>query len=49
MAAGEEKLTDEKKRIYHLLHVLWGKATEGPNYDKQEWKDFSILVEKARG
>lgn len=36
----------EIRRINELFHKLWGKAHDGPDYDKKEWIELQKLMEK---
>lgn len=45
--AGPSLSPEEKKRAYHLFHVLWGKGVDNKEYVKSEWKELSIIMEKA--
>jgi hypothetical protein len=35
---------ETKKEILSLFHALWGKAHDGPSYDKKEWLRLQSLL-----
>lgn len=36
-----------EKKLWEIFHRLWGKAADNPNYNKQDWKDLQLLIERA--
>jgi hypothetical protein len=37
---------EKENRCRELFHLLWGKATDGPEYNKKEWQEFRELLKE---
>jgi len=42
----EAKKTIDKGQIKEMFHTLWTKAVGTPDYDKEEWKELSLMLYK---
>lgn len=31
---------------FELLHHLWTKAVDAPNYDKDEWRELELMISR---
>jgi hypothetical protein len=40
--------TDRDKQTDVLLHKLWGKAKDAPDYVKEEWMALQTLIQKTQ-